>query len=223
MLHRTAGALGWALKLMALGAACAGAVAAGYALRGPAPAAPPPDPSELEQLRERLGVVERQAHASQAASRAAWFAAATRAVESEQGEARDRVSTEEEAASEGADVAESDPVAWGIEHHAAAEAQLSAEPRDPDWSHDTELWIEQTLTEHEMLAGLSVRRVDCKTTICRVEVFHESPETRLLFNHVASIALAKRLPMSSIRPSEDERVSVAVFARTGHELPGIGG
>ncbi len=60
------------------------------------------------------------------------------------------------------------------------EEALRSESVDPEWSKAMEDRI-GTFFDTAQLAGSSVRRVDCKSTLCRLDVTHDSTDARKRF------------------------------------------
>ncbi len=104
---------------------------------------------------------------------------------------------------------------------ALLDATLRAEGPDTPWAGASERTIREVSVNPE-LAGSSVQSVECRTTICRVEVLHDSEQAADRFGG-PFLAKLPNLPRGMVRrypPDADGRSRSVVFlAREGHRLP----
>ncbi len=122
------------------------------------------------------------------------------------------------------DAAREQFVARGTEKLAALaderEIALLDQDRDPDWSADASQWLEAAFAD-ERLTGSSIEEIDCRTTLCRIIIRHESPTSQKSFLP-ALAELTPQLPEFGVQaqPASDGVLRTTVFAaREGHNLP----
>jgi hypothetical protein len=105
---------------------------------------------------------------------------------------------------------------------ATIEASLQHEAVDPSWAAHAVDRIAQA-TAHAELAALSVLDVDCRATLCRMEVAQDDPEIvqQWLARFVAHVV--DTLPTLTVVPAEEgaDRL-VLVLTRVGYGLPARG-
>ena len=100
---------------------------------------------------------------------------------------------------------------------------FAAEAYDEMWSPNVTSSIEQTFQSPELIGG-RLASVECRTTLCKVEVQHDqnlSPEDRFVFENTLLMSLANELPASTMRQvnSPDGLRTEIYFAGKGHSLP----
>lgn len=102
------------------------------------------------------------------------------------------------------------------------DAIFSSETTDSSWSTRMSNLIDNALYEKE-LADISVLGVQCKSTLCRVEVEHDSlekaDEFALWFDHYVSDPL-HHVATDHIDGEDGYRVTIVYLAREGYELAG---
>lgn len=104
---------------------------------------------------------------------------------------------------------------------AAVEAYLVAEPVDPAWSRAAESDAESAL-RGEAMRGSAFLRADCRSTLCRVEVTHESDEARDRFVDVVPRTEPFHHGGFAYQvPDENGPRTVFFVAREGHTLPSV--
>jgi hypothetical protein len=100
-------------------------------------------------------------------------------------------------------------------------AALQKETEDPPWSGEARDLISGAVAAEE-LAATSVQDVECRATLCRVEVTHKDPQARAVFEGQLIMAVAQLLPQATMQTVEDEDGSsstVLYLARDGHDFP----
>ena len=93
---------------------------------------------------------------------------------------------------------------------------MNAEPVDESWRDQTEATFHSAVAE---IAGADTVAVECRSTLCRVELAHATADERTR----ATDALTTKIPWDAsgyvqMVPS-DPPTSVIYIARAGHELP----
>lgn len=99
---------------------------------------------------------------------------------------------------------------------------FEAEPLDADWSAEAVDAIERSL-DAEALAGTTAVGVECRSTICQLEVEHDNSIDVARFELWFPILTAEVAPRITLEHEEfDGRVNtIAYLARSGHRMPGI--
>ncbi len=103
----------------------------------------------------------------------------------------------------------------------AIEATLRGEAIDATWAAQATDAIEQTL-EDKALEGSVLHALECRSTLCRVEVTHPNPTARADFMLRFPMAVGLVLPSMTVRPIEGDdgsSTSSIYLTREGHELP----
>ncbi|MGH8656002.1 MAG: hypothetical protein ACREYE_29175 [Gammaproteobacteria bacterium] len=103
----------------------------------------------------------------------------------------------------------------------ANEAALQKETEDPTWSGEARDLINGAVVAEE-LGATSVQDVECRATLCRVEVTHKDRQARAAFRSQFIQAVAQLLPRAMMQPVENEdgsTSSVLYLARDGHDFP----
>ena len=101
---------------------------------------------------------------------------------------------------------------------AALAGKLEAEAVDPAWAPATERLVAETLTK-PVFAGSTLLGATCRSTLCRLEVQHESEDHRRRFARTLPTRLPA-LPSGSMRNGEGEALTSIVYvAREGHRIP----
>lgn len=100
---------------------------------------------------------------------------------------------------------------------------LAQEPVDEAWSSSVTWHLEQTLMSPELAAG-SLASADCRSTMCRVEILHDSsvsPQELSMFENELLTRLGPELGGGTVRRVQgpDGLRTIAFIARKGHDLP----
>lgn len=101
------------------------------------------------------------------------------------------------------------------------ETGLQQERVDRQWSSMANTEIENVLLNDE-LGDLSVNDIECRTTLCRIEIVHENSSSMTLFDVLLPQKLAHLLPksvMSHIQLEDGSTKTVIYLSRDGYELP----
>jgi hypothetical protein len=109
------------------------------------------------------------------------------------------------------------------EHMVTLDATVQTEAVDQRWSSHTAAWIAQVLTSQE-LAQTVVSDIECRTTVCRLEVEHadtqEADQFALIFPmHVGGVLPQMRYFHQQL--TDGYIHTVIYLARQGHDLPRI--
>jgi hypothetical protein len=101
------------------------------------------------------------------------------------------------------------------------EANLRAETIDNGWSIDARNVIQQALTNTE-LKDTSVQGIECRATLCRLEVAHQDVSQRVEFEHHFGFKVYHLLPSLIMHTEENDdgssRTLVYLF-RAGQAVP----
>ena len=103
---------------------------------------------------------------------------------------------------------------------AAGEAALQQESADGIWSIQAAEALREALA-NEALSGTTVQDIDCRSTLCRLQVMHDNREQQALFEHDFRFKVGQLLPRMMMHSEEqtDGTISVTIYlAREGHEL-----
>lgn len=106
-------------------------------------------------------------------------------------------------------------------HLQSIEDTLYAEPVDPDWSFEAEELIRGVLAG-KAFKGTSLFHVECRATLCQIEVGHDDSGKREEFERHFQMEVASMLPRAAMRRIEDESGrpgTVIYLAREGHRFP----
>jgi len=96
--------------------------------------------------------------------------------------------------------------------------KLEAEPVDHSWGPATERLIDSTMKKAEF-KGSKLLVATCHSTLCRLEVSHETEADRRRFSSTLPTRLPS-LPSGSMRNAEGpERRTIVYVAREGHRVP----
>lgn len=103
------------------------------------------------------------------------------------------------------------------------ETSLQQEHVDASWSTEASDAIEQTFDSEE-LAGASLVDLECRSTLCRVEVLHDDSEQltefQLLFpNKIGHIL--PQLTLDHVEEGDSSTSTVIYLARDGYRLPRV--
>ncbi|MGH9891510.1 MAG: hypothetical protein ACREA0_05905 [bacterium] len=101
------------------------------------------------------------------------------------------------------------------------EASLEAETVDSAWSGSTADLIREVFAADE-LAGASLQDIDCRATLCRVEVQHRDEAKLRKFQHLFPFRVSQVLPRLMMHRIENADGSITTYlylARQGHRLP----
>jgi hypothetical protein len=107
---------------------------------------------------------------------------------------------------------------------ATNEAVLQQEIADPAWSAEVFALIDDAVASEE-LAATSVQDVECRATLCRVEVVHESLEAKSAFEQQFFTAVAQVLPQAMLHTATHEDGSartVMYLLRDSYDFPEFG-
>jgi hypothetical protein len=100
------------------------------------------------------------------------------------------------------------------------ESALESQPVDRNWAQDVASTVSAAMSEPE-LAGSSIERLDCRSTICRIEISHVDQAAR--DNFFAAFQLdVHSLPNGMMIPREGANgrpATLAFFSREGTRLP----
>jgi hypothetical protein len=103
----------------------------------------------------------------------------------------------------------------------ANEAALQKETEDSAWSGEAYDLINSAVAAED-LAGTSLHDVECRATLCRIEVTHKDPQAGSAFELQFIMAVAQLLPRAMLRAVENEDGSISTvlyLARDGHDFP----
>lgn len=104
-------------------------------------------------------------------------------------------------------------------HIDAVNENFQSQEADPEWSAEA-LDALETALQSEELSGTSVVDMECRATLCRVEVEHRDPAEMMNFEMWLPEKLAPVLPRMTLEREElDGRTTTIVYlARDGHSL-----
>ena len=103
----------------------------------------------------------------------------------------------------------------------ANDTEFSAQAVDPRWANQADDLIKQAFTSDELQNTIPMA-MECRSTLCRVEVVHKDASERSWFEHHLPSLVADLLPsiaMHTTEHSDGSSVSVVYLAREGHPLP----
>lgn len=98
---------------------------------------------------------------------------------------------------------------------------LRTEPLDAAWATQAMDAIRQAMSSATM-SGTSIHDVECRSSLCRVEVAHENPAARARFIRRFAMLVGPMLPTMTAQPIEagdGAFASLIYLAREGHDLP----
>jgi hypothetical protein len=104
---------------------------------------------------------------------------------------------------------------------AAGAAALHRESPDNVWSVQATEAIDEALAREEF-AGTMVQEIDCRATLCQVQVVHADPAEQALFQQTFSFQVGPLLPKMMMQTEEldDGSISATLYlAREGYALP----
>ncbi|WP_437679082.1 hypothetical protein [Sorangium sp. So ce131] len=110
------------------------------------------------------------------------------------------------------------PAEQDAEAAATLDAAVRSEGVDRDWSSAMESRIGKFFNT-DKATGSSARRVDCRSTLCRVEIAHESIGAREHFVERMPYMISPRSMIFAYIEDEDDREIVVYITREGHPLP----
>lgn len=101
---------------------------------------------------------------------------------------------------------------------------FDAEPRDPRWAAEATAEIRDAVSAPE-LSGSRVTDIDCRTTLCRLEVEHPSETVRETFA-VELPTRVRSLPRTTTRFLPSERpgapsLAIMYLVRQGERMPAL--
>jgi len=101
------------------------------------------------------------------------------------------------------------------------ESHIQYETQDPSWASEAEDGI-YTAMETEVFQGAEIVNVDCRSTLCRAEIYHISSDDLDIFNlefrYKVSSTFSKRSPQHA--ELDDGRYKTTVYlAKNGNDLP----
>jgi hypothetical protein len=105
----------------------------------------------------------------------------------------------------------------------AYEASLRAESIDAAWSNEAVDALKEAFTSQE-LSATGLQDIECRATLCRIEVVHADEEKRREFERTFVEKVAPVLPSAVMHTEEHEDGSSATtvyLARQGHQLPRV--
>ena len=117
-------------------------------------------------------------------------------------------------------LAEQEQASWE-EYMNLVETGLQYEQTDVQWSSKAKAEIENAFTTQE-LAGASVTDIECRSTLCRIEVAHVDRQPLAEFEILLPKTLAHILPQALMErvELEDGSTSTLIYlARDGYDLP----
>jgi hypothetical protein len=103
----------------------------------------------------------------------------------------------------------------------AIEATLRREAIDATWTAQATDAIEQAMGD-KALEGSVLHALECRSTLCRVEVAHQNPIARADFMLRFAMMVGPVLPSMTVQPIEGDdgsSTSSIYLARQGYELP----
>lgn len=103
----------------------------------------------------------------------------------------------------------------------AAEAALRQETTDAVWSAQAVDTIRSAM-ENDGLAGTVLQDIECRATLCRMEVVHANPTMQSVFENDVRFEVARFLPRAMMHSEErfDGTISATIYlAREGQDLP----
>lgn len=173
--------------------------------------------SQVALLRSDLAKVQRQLrHLVQSASQAQLSVKPSGAEEP----ADAVVLSEQELREQEADMIEAENQR-SLAHMAAGEAALQQESADDVWSSQAMDALGQALGSEEF-SSTKVQDMECRTTLCWLEVEHRDKEQQMAFEQQFSFKVGQLLPRMMMHSEEqtDGTISVTIYlAREGHQLP----
>jgi hypothetical protein len=173
--------------------------------------------SQVALLRSDLAKVQRQLRQlAQSASQAQRSAKPSGAEEP----ADAVVLSEQELREQEADMIEAENQR-SLARMAAGEAALQQESADGVWSIQAAEALREALA-NEALSGTTVQDINCRSTLCRLQVVHDNREQQALFEHDFSFKVGQLLPrmMTHSEEQTDGTISATIYlAREGNELP----
>jgi hypothetical protein len=104
---------------------------------------------------------------------------------------------------------------------AAGEAALQRETPSDVWSVQATEALREALASEEF-AATTVHEIDCRSTLCRLQVVHEDPIQQALFQNSFTFKVGPLLPKMMMHTDElgDGTISATLYlAREGHALP----
>lgn len=173
---------------------------------GPAPArdegsAGKGEAEEMKRLKARLSALESEVTEVKSAARGV-----------------DEATREGEAEEAARPAVEQDPEEAATQLAHALDERLDTEPVDPEWKGT----VSNKLTTYfaaEHAAGSSVKKAECRSTMCRVEVAHESMDAKDRFvDHVSSMLPPRSQAFVHIEANDDLDIEVYVL-REGQSFP----
>ncbi|MEO7731672.1 MAG: hypothetical protein ABIY55_11910 [Kofleriaceae bacterium] len=219
--------MGRKVRFVIFGAAASVVAVAIHALPGEALGGRPVAESSRPARVLELGAGDRSALQTEMSSMQATLRQLTRAQGALQRDL-DRV-TAERAAAEAARAATAEAARLELEDPAAADraatelsercdAKVQAEPIDPEWRRSRNEEIGAFFARGP-IAGTQLKAIDCRTTLCRIEVSHHTVEDRERFiQSFSDLAGPKGTVFAHIETADD--LDVVVYAtRDGVELP----
>jgi len=103
----------------------------------------------------------------------------------------------------------------------AIEAGFGAEPTDAAWANKVTDLVKGAVAD-KGAEGNDIQMLECRSTLCRVEVFHSTPAAKAGFLHNFAFKVGSELPELTIQPidgADGTSISRIYLARNGHALP----
>jgi hypothetical protein len=103
----------------------------------------------------------------------------------------------------------------------AIETSLRRESIDATWAAQAAHAIDQAMGD-KTLEGSVLHDLECRSTLCRIEVTNKDPQARSAFELRFFMAVAQLLPRATLRTVENQDGSsstVLYLARDGHDFP----
>lgn len=183
-----------------------------------------PDLTEVADLRSQIALLRSdlakvQRHLRQLAQSAAHAQRSAKPSGAEE-PANAVVLSEQELREQEADVIEAEKQR-SLGRMAAGEAALQQESADGVWSIQAMDALGQALGS-EKFSSTKVQDMECRATLCRLEVVYADQEQQMRFEQHFSFKVGQLLPRMMMHSEEqtDGTISAAIYlAREGHELP----
>lgn len=102
----------------------------------------------------------------------------------------------------------------------AIETGFRGESTDTDWANRVDELVRQSMTSSG-IAQNRVQMLECRSTVCRMEIFHPTPAARSEFQTLFPLMIGGELPEMTVQPVEGPdgtSISRIYLARSGHDL-----
>jgi len=107
------------------------------------------------------------------------------------------------------------------EYLSLVETHLQNENIDSQWSEKAKTEIENTFASDE-LASAAVTEIECRSTLCRIEVAHDEPQSLSEFDVLLPQKLAHILPqttMDRVELEDGSTQTIVYLSRDGFDFP----